>query len=167
MTSPRSQLISGRYQCNFQDYLVESISMSNACLNKQMGIADLFLSWKISFVNPFSLPCPGEVVLKSKGTLWSVLPLCLYHWVFLPRDWFRFTFIIISTPRGDWRGDGLPRIFSNFQFSVFQPEEITYSDTNKSMVEDLKNRYDLYLYIMIISHSATLQSSNPVSQNTH
>ena len=81
----------------------------------------------------------------------AFVPLLLS--VFATWDWFKFTLIIISTPRGDWRKDGLPRIFSNFQFSVFQPEEIIYSDTNKSMVEDLKNRYDLYLYIMIIMFS--------------
>ncbi|TKC42367.1 hypothetical protein EI555_003407, partial [Monodon monoceros] len=38
----------------------------------------------------------------------------------------------------------------SIQFSVFQPEEITYSDTNKSMVEDLKNRIERTLKYKIM-----------------
>ncbi|KAB0405813.1 hypothetical protein E2I00_013734, partial [Balaenoptera physalus] len=38
----------------------------------------------------------------------------------------------------------------SIQFSVFQPEEIIYSDTNKSVVEDLKNRIERTLKYKIM-----------------
>ena len=57
-----------------------------------------------------------------------------------------------------------------FQFynyaEMFQPEEIIYSDTHKSMVEDLKNRYDLYLYAMIIMFSPLSPIQPPFSPVT-
>lgn len=56
--------------------------------------------------------------------------------------------------RGDWDLKVSSRIAPNFQLSVFQPEEIVYSDTNKSMVEDLKSRY-WYCVFPTISCPAT------------
>lgn len=94
--------------------------------------------------SPF-LPWWSSIKVKGNAVICvSFVPLLLS----VSATWDRFRLparIMISTPRGDWYQDGLPRIFSHFQVSVFQPEEIIYSDTNKSMVEDLKNRYDLYM----------------------
>lgn len=62
--------------------------------------------------------------------------------------------------RGEWDLKVVSRLAPNFHLSVFQPEEIVYSDTNKSMVEDLKSRCCLPSHLMS-SHLLIIQPSLP------
>lgn len=94
--------------------------------------------------DPFC-PLQGVDCLFDGENVWFNLqqnnsPMAVYF------DYSKESFWKQLLPKKNYQGTKTQSI----QVSVFQPEEIIYSDTNKSMVEDLKNRIERTLKCKIM-----------------